>query len=797
MSSFYELQAGCPEAAHLAWGCVVIVWLFGMLFYWRKQMARRYSTLEQLSTSRSYGKEYVRICALLVAWLASMLALMQLRGNFYYTPASLAQQQKSSPAILRLPAQQLIFMIDASASMLVHDTRLGTSRFSYAKQITDDIIRHLPAGISLSVSAFTSEVTVLSPATNDYFFVRMALEQMEINEGESSGTAFAPVISWMQKQLREQHFPWWTTFVLISDGGDNGWEKLSGRQRKEYLEKLAAPLAHISHTLSQKVVAQSIEIGSQTGEDSVCVTRPRLSESQSQSTECANFPKECEKCGLVAMPRAQLISIGMGSLSGGKIPGIIFEGRSVHSALEEELMRYLAMQTKGEYLAERALSSSAIAERVIEAVYRQRALAMKAKAQEYMTLAPASEPLFDEYFQLPLALALFALVVALGLPLSRSQLLGVAVACSFFSCNSGEGGSSEDFFKKGLRYSAAEAAIGDFSSSYQHYLGLLGRVDTPDRRALLLYNCSAVQAREKEFAEAVVSMVKAFDMIKGGVGHPLLRQRLYANFSFVRLAQAKQMIQRANGERMRLAEAALLLRSGKRALEAALKVECLRLQAAGEKSCPPSEQLFSIGQQIKALGLLLEESYDSLSDNILPFLSGNEDPLTLAQAILAMQGHVTAAHAIRGEKERGELLAMQRQSVELARKFLPTALEWQKNLYEKAKNSSQHICLRSPWDSVFPAAERGLQATESAQKLLEEGDIDSQERALWRQWEAWEAWRNVYNSLREGKKPEEQQAQEQPAHSSSFEQARSFWEKMLQEEGGSKPQRPLASNSRW
>lgn len=58
-------------------------------------------------------------------------------------------------------------------------------------------------------------------------------------------------------------------------------------------------LARISHTFSRKVATGSIEIGLQIGEDSVGLTRPCLSEGQDRSTQCANFPKECEKCGLV------------------------------------------------------------------------------------------------------------------------------------------------------------------------------------------------------------------------------------------------------------------------------------------------------------------------------------------------------------------------------------------------------------------------------------------------------------------------------------------------------------------
>src|SRR5690606_21686855 len=115
------------------------------------------------------------------------------------------QTNKKVQASAFRKAHDVIFLVDASASMSVADMRGGLSRFNYAKEIVDAAISKLQ-GESVALSAFTSGVTVLSPLTMDYFFVRIMLKQMQINEGDIAGTNLVEAIA----VTREQYFPFIT-----------------------------------------------------------------------------------------------------------------------------------------------------------------------------------------------------------------------------------------------------------------------------------------------------------------------------------------------------------------------------------------------------------------------------------------------------------------------------------------------------------------------------------------------------------------------------------------------------------
>ncbi len=110
-----------------------------------------------------------------------IVALMDPRGNPHY----LSTQKK-----LEKPVKEVIILIDASASMLVNDSRTGQTRFDIAKDIAQQTIEHL-AGNSISLDAFTSTLVPLSPPTFDLLFIHLMLNELQINEGDLQGHRYS------------------------------------------------------------------------------------------------------------------------------------------------------------------------------------------------------------------------------------------------------------------------------------------------------------------------------------------------------------------------------------------------------------------------------------------------------------------------------------------------------------------------------------------------------------------------------------------------------------------------------
>src|SRR3990172_600356 len=70
--------------------------------------------------------------------------------------------------------------------------------------------------------------------------------------------------------------------------------------QREFKE-VTAPSPYFSHNLAEN--CRSVDRDWLSGErGQCCVIRPRPPESQDRSTECASFPRGCEKCGLKLYP---------------------------------------------------------------------------------------------------------------------------------------------------------------------------------------------------------------------------------------------------------------------------------------------------------------------------------------------------------------------------------------------------------------------------------------------------------------------------------------------------------------
>jgi Ca-activated chloride channel family protein len=337
-----------------------------MLFNYRRRILDQFAKptiLLQTLLPRSTATFWAKSAALACAWTLGTLALMQPQGNAHYPEENLTEKAKPGEQQLvpiKRRAHEVIVLVDASASMATVDTRPGVSRLDYAKDIADQIIRRLD-GQSASLYAFTSSVIRMSPPTWDYIFVRLMLREIHINEGETSGTNIFEAMAYMRDRFLKISSTKLKTLILLSDGGDTRIESLSGAPRREAIQTLVN----------------------------------LLGDPQNQSL--------------------RLYTIGLGSLKGGEIPKLIYEGHPVHSALQEDLLRELARRGRGTYFSANDNTALSISQDLAIAMqqdppFLEEATALKALGQG------GKQKIYDAYYQIPLSLALILLAFVLLWP---------------------------------------------------------------------------------------------------------------------------------------------------------------------------------------------------------------------------------------------------------------------------------------------------------------------------------------------------------------------------------------------
>lgn len=189
----------------------IVGYLF--LFFFRKKKQKAFAsseTLFKLLLPRSFLLDILKISAFCIAWACLVIALMGPVGNLRF---SSSQTQK------RALSQELILLIDTSASMGVKDAREQESRLENGKAILQDIVAQ-SQGINTSLYAFTSALTQLVPPTLDSIFLRFAIQDIQLNEGDVQGTDLKNVLENLYSKIKEGSSQKQYIVLLLSDGGE-------------------------------------------------------------------------------------------------------------------------------------------------------------------------------------------------------------------------------------------------------------------------------------------------------------------------------------------------------------------------------------------------------------------------------------------------------------------------------------------------------------------------------------------------------------------------------------------------
>lgn len=471
-----------PSAAYLLFLIPLFLVLFWLFYQYRLKVLSGYAAkqkLNELLIPRRRGYDWIRAFALCIAWIGLCLALMQPKGNPRYPEELTPKEQNAN--VLRLQPHEVIFLIDASASMSVTDGRLEQSRLENAKEIADQVISKLQ-GQSGSLYAFTSEVSKLSPPSMDYLFMRLMLRNININEGDVSGTDIKSALQFIHDNYLNPSLPLIKTLIIISDGGDNRLEQLQGKARENYIEEVVSLLGD---------------------------------------------PKN---------EKLQVYTIGVGSKKGGTIPNLNFEGKSVPSQLNEELLQALSEKGNGFYYSGNTYAAGDIAANLNEQISKADVF-----APESMTHQLAAEDLvYTLYYQFPLGLALLALAYSLFWPetsILKQKILNSSKGfLIFLLILPGWLGAATP--EEQLRLAADYYEAEDYPEAIQIYEALSNSELNGWERSVVTYNLGAALAAQGENEKAS----EVFQKIPIDANtSPLLTSRVRNNLVTVNFREAEKI----------------------------------------------------------------------------------------------------------------------------------------------------------------------------------------------------------------------------------------------------------------
>lgn len=354
------------------------IWLAAFfLFRYRQHclevFAASPSLRQNILLPRSKFYFLLQVLFLSAAWLFAVLALMEPQGNGHYIHSDY-QKEKESSMVKETSnvvpyTREIVFLLDASASMSVNDTRSLQKRLEYAKEIIDTTLHRL-SGELVSLYAFTSEVTPLVPPTLDYFFTSLRLKHIVINEGDIAGTDFEKTAQFIKEHFIDHHEnSLHRTIILLSDGGDTILESLFGKQQLLREETITKPLQQAANN------------------------------------------------------NVTLITVGVGSREGAVIPNVLDNGKPVRSSVEEEFLTKIASETGGHYYFADDFTSLMLADTLLEqsneVLTAQPSVLIHTQADKIRETA--DNFIYDSYYQIPLMLSILCLTISLLIPdVSRS-----------------------------------------------------------------------------------------------------------------------------------------------------------------------------------------------------------------------------------------------------------------------------------------------------------------------------------------------------------------------------------------
>lgn len=570
-----DLSYKFPEAVYLL---LLLPVLLAILLWGnqkRKDAVRGYApkgTLQRMIVPRSRLKSWFQIGFLCLAWIFATFALMQPRGNSRYSPEA---SEKVTESSIRYQ-ERIVLVVDASESMTVMDGRGGQTRFAQAKEIADLLLGELH-GEPVALLAFTSDLTPLSPPTTDYLYVRLMLRNMQINEGNVSGTDFTRMLKQLNQWNESQRFDRPETWIILSDGGDNAIEDLQGADRQQAANAIADL---IPQKPSQPITVQTIGIGTPEG-------RP--------------------------------------------IPGMNYQGNPVESRLDEELMHQIALKGHGKYYPARNFTTEKLAKILLGDIdVKER---HDAVAKEQLSQQNAENLIYDDYFQIPLVFAILALAIALLIPEGSAapvilKKLTLPMILIPFVLNASPATQEQN---EQLQRAAAFLEAENYTKAKEIYNSFNPIALSHAENAVVKYDEGFLLLKEGKFEESIQLFQ---EVLHHAPESPLLLRNLNKNLALAYLRYASTLSLKQKGPLEQYLFQNNLYQMGNAALDQAIQADCELMRLKGAVECIISSDLKMMQQSflnhLAEIKSLIKESAIFSS----PFMSKLFRLYTAQQAVI-------------------------------------------------------------------------------------------------------------------------------------------------------------------
>jgi len=628
-----------------------------------------------------------------LAWICGVIALMQPKGNERYAAASSVAPSAlsaQSDKHLRRKAHEVILLIDASASMNIADAS-GKTRLEAAKAIADDLISRLK-GENVSLFAFTGTTLPIVPSTLDYLFTRLMLKQIEINEGETEGTNIELALEFVKKLYFEKPSPVTKTVILFSDGGDTRLVGLNPEQTKQAIQEIISPVVNAEEN------------------------------------------------------NLHVFAVGLGSLEGGTVPGVSFQGHPVISSLEEPLLRKLTIAGRGDLFILGDMTSLQIAQKLAQNIAREESFIDT--TEQPLPDQQDNTHLYDLYFQIPLGIAILALAGCLFLPDTRKKrapLLSILLILGI---------TTSLHAQDPTQLARAYFEAGDYSQAKREYEWLLDDNMPQWQQEILQYDIGTVLLSQGSWEEAIPHFQLAIN-----TSLPVLKQRAIANLAAARLMQLQAQLSTLPKDSPVSIQLFLLFRQALFDIERAHTTQC-ELETfegaitADASVCPP----FFNAEYEKAQKYLQSAVHTlteirpmkaRIQDAIAYLYSGDKQskanpasslqPAAILENLIAQEEFLLLLYQLKAEgspqspeaaQEWGDISLpdLQQLTVEKAQTFPLAVLARQHVVFSAA--DSENSCQCHPWNEVIPLFYSGYQHATQASASSKEENPNSQESSL-------------------------------------------------------------------
>jgi Ca-activated chloride channel homolog len=181
----------------------VCVW-----YFWRKrQMLRRLAEaglIGSINDTVSVSRQVLKMLLLIAGFGCIVMALTRPAWN-------------PRPRQVERQGRDVVILLDVSRSMLAEDIR--PNRLSRAKLAITDLVEKL-AGDRIGLITFAGSATVKCPLTQDYAFLRMALDQITTESTTRGGTNIGDAIRKAADEVFDAQVKEFKDIILITDGDD-------------------------------------------------------------------------------------------------------------------------------------------------------------------------------------------------------------------------------------------------------------------------------------------------------------------------------------------------------------------------------------------------------------------------------------------------------------------------------------------------------------------------------------------------------------------------------------------------